>query len=79
MIVKAKDQVRHKKPGLKFSSVLDGTVLSIDASDEKNPKATVAFEDNSVAKVPMAELTLKTSSIVRAQAASSSFASKLGF
>lgn len=67
--------VQVRKPGLKFTTVLDGKVLSIDAESV----ATVALEDNSVAKVPTKDLTLKGASVVRARAASGSFASKVGF
>jgi hypothetical protein len=73
--IKAGDEVQYKKPGIKFATVLDGKVLSLDA----NGVATTALEDNSVAKIPVAQLSLKRASVVRALAPHGSFASKFGF
>lgn len=69
-------EVMCKRPMLKFTSVQEGKVISVDAQVQK---ATVAFNDDTVRQVSFDQLTPRASQIVKAIARPGSLASKLGF
>lgn len=68
--------VRYKKRLLKFASVKDGKVITIDAAAKT---ATVAFNDDTVEKLSFEVLEPLGSTVVKARVSAGSLVSRYGF